>query len=95
MKSLGVCELLRGADPNQTQASILDGLMSKVLAHVDALRTFSASDGVAAPLNAGIVVLIMIDRLGFGSKTHIPQEGLEVDYFNSRIGCWAVLRLCR
>ena len=88
MKSLGedVRELLRGAGPNQAQMSILDGFMSKVLADVDVLRTFSASNDVVAPLNAGIVILV--DRgPGFGSKTHIPQEGSEVDYFSSRIGC--------
>ena len=62
MKSLGedVCdstELLRGADPNQTQVSILDSFimawakclqMSMCFAEV---RTFSASDDVVAALN--------------------------------------------
>jgi hypothetical protein len=88
MKSLGedVCELLRGADPNQTQMSVLDRFMSKVLADVDVLRTFSASNDVVAPFNACIVVLI--DRgPGFGSKPHIPQERSEINYFNSRSGC--------
>jgi hypothetical protein len=61
MKSLGadVCELLRGADPNQAQVSVVDGFM-KVLADVDsdALRTFSAANDVVAPFSAGIVVLV-------------------------------------
>jgi hypothetical protein len=88
MKSRGedVCELLRGADLNQAQVSILDGFMSKVLADVHVLCTFSTSHDDVAPLNAGIVILV--DRgPGFGSKTHIPQERSEVDYFDSRIGC--------
>jgi hypothetical protein len=54
--------------------------MSKVLADVDVLRTFSASYDAVAPFNAGIVVLV--DRgTGLRSKTHISQEGLEVNYF--------------
>ncbi len=81
MKCLGedVCELLRlgGADPNQTQVSILDGFMSKVLADVDVLRTFSASDDGVAPLNAGIVVLI--DRVtgvqDLGAKPIFRKRG--------------------
>jgi hypothetical protein len=75
MKSLGedVCELLRGADLNQTQVSILDSFMSKMLADVDVLRTFSASNGVVAPLNAGIVILVDWGP-GFGSKPHIPRD---------------------
>jgi hypothetical protein len=60
--------------------------MSRVLADVDVLRTFSASDDVVASLNAGIVILVDWGP-GLGSETHILQEGLEVNYCNSSIGC--------
>ncbi len=88
MKSLGedVCGLLRCVDQNQTQVSILDSFMGKFLANVDVLRTFSASNDVVTPLNAGIVIIVD-QGPRFGSNTHIPKEGLEVDSFNSSIGC--------
>jgi hypothetical protein len=62
--------------------------MGKMLADMDALCTFSASDNVVAlsPICAGIVFLVDLGP-GFGSKTHIPQEGSEVDYFDNSIGC--------
>ncbi len=87
MKSLGedVCELLRCADPNQTQMSILYGLMSKVVADsdVDVLRTISDPNDVVALFNAYIVVLVD-QGPGLGSKTHILQERSEINHFNSR-----------
>ncbi len=58
--------------------------MSKTLADVDVLRTFSALDDGVAPLNAGVVILVDWGP-GFWSKPHILQEGSEVDYFNSSI----------
>ncbi len=60
MKFLGedVCELLRGADPNQTQVSILNCFVGEVLLDVNMLGVFSTSNNVAAPLNASIVVLV-------------------------------------
>ena len=60
MKSLDedVFELLRGADPNQTQMSILNRFMGEVLPDVNMLGAFSTSNNVVAPLNASIVVLV-------------------------------------
>ncbi len=60
MKSLGedACELLRGADPNQKQMSILNHLMGEVLPDVNMLGAFSTSNNVIAPLNASTVVLV-------------------------------------
>ncbi len=56
MKSLGkdVCELLRGADPNQTQVSVLNRFVGEVLPDVN----ISTSNNVVAPLNASIVVFV-------------------------------------
>ena len=88
MKSLGedICELLRSVDSNQAQVSILDRLVGKVLSDVDVLGTFSASDNVVAPFNAGIVVLV--DRgPGLWRKPHAPQEVPEINHLNSRRGC--------
>ncbi len=41
------------------QVSILDSFLSEVLADVDGLRTFLASDDVVAPFNAGIIVTML------------------------------------
>jgi hypothetical protein len=53
-----VFELLRGADQNQTQMSILNRFMGEVLPDVNMLGAFSTSNNVVAPLNASIVVLV-------------------------------------
>ncbi len=60
MKSLGkdVCELLRGAVPNQTQVSILNCSVGEVLPDVNVLGAFSTSNNFVAALNANIVVLV-------------------------------------
>jgi hypothetical protein len=54
------CELLRGADPNQTQVSILNRFVGEVLLDVKMLGAISTSNnGVGvAPLNASIVVIV-------------------------------------
>ena len=88
MKSLGedICKLLRGVDSNQTQVSILDRFMGKVLPDVDVLGTFSASDNVVAPLNTSVIVLIDWGP-GLWRKTHAPQEVSEINHLNSCRGC--------
>jgi hypothetical protein len=72
MKSLGedVGELLRGVDSNQAQVTILERFMGEVLPDVDVLGTLSASDDIVAPLNASVVVLILVDRVSMDAEQH-------------------------
>ncbi len=60
MKYLGedFCELLRGADPNQTQVSVLNRFVGEVLPDVNMLGTFSTSNNGVATLTARTVVLL-------------------------------------
>jgi hypothetical protein len=75
MKFFGedVCELLQGADPNQTQVSILNRFVGEVLPDVHMLGSFSTSNNVIASLSAGIVVLVGRSP-GFSGKIHPAQE---------------------
>ncbi len=82
-----ICQLLLGVDSDQTEMTVLDRLLGEVLADVNVLRPLTAADdGVVAPFNARVVVLV--DRRScLRCESHILQEVSEVNYFNSRRGC--------
>ena len=52
-----ICQLQHGRDFLQDEVSILDGLVSKVLAGIDLLGSLTAADNIVSPFNACRVVV--------------------------------------
>ena len=63
-----VRQLQRGRDLLQDKVSILDGLVSKMLADVNVLGSLTATDHIVSPLNACRVVLIDMSRTILGES---------------------------
>ena len=69
-----VRQLQRGRDLLQDEVSILDGLMSKVLANIDVLGSLAAADNIVSPSNACCVVLVHRRRAILGESQVLGQS---------------------
>jgi hypothetical protein len=74
--------------------SILDGLVSEVLADVNVLGTFPSADDIVALFDTHGVVLVDRRIVFLRSESHAGQKVAEVDYFDCSSGRHIVLSLC-
>ena len=87
-----VSELSRRRDPEQAEMSVLNGLMRKMLADVDALCTLSPTNVVIVPLDARSVVLVD-RRISCRRKTHAGEKITKINDFDSSTRSRIVLSL--
>ena len=69
-----ICQLQHGRDLLQDEVSILDGLVSKVLADINLLGSLAAADNIVSLFNACCVVLVHRRRAILGESQVLRQS---------------------
>ena len=74
-----------GSNFDESHVSILNSLMSKMLADVDVLSTFASADNVVSPFNACCVVFIDWGII-IWFETHVVEQIAKVDDLDRHFG---------